>query len=426
MHKKFIKIKCGKLYDGINPVLQENMEVLIEGKKINAVGHNLPCPDDTELIDLSDTTITPGMIDAHVHPQFFHWKEIYDDVLFHSDGYRALATATCAKKTLQGGFTTIRSLGWWREAYELDVKHAIDKGYVEGSRLIVSSHFLCTPGSHGDMTQVVRSNPYLSDYLLSQYPTCGNGPDFFSGAVRREKKMGYDFIKIMATGGFATPYDTPEDIQFNDAELKAIIDTAKELDISITAHAYGPSLMQKLIGYGITGIEHGSMMDKETAKMFEDTGTYLVPTFTPLEDIIVLDEVSLAKKSPEFVKKMYKYQKRLREGREIIINSNIKLGYGTDVVSVYQNYECGLEYRTWLVHGMDPFRALEAATRVNAEICEIDDIVGTIQPGKLADIAGWKRDLLKDPDALRDCAFVMKEGKVYPTECRMNEQEKLD
>lgn len=414
-----IKIKCGKLYDGLKDTLQKDMEILVIGDRIEAVGHSLPVPEKTELIDLSNCTVTPGMIDAHVHPEFFDWKDVYTDTVYNSDGYRALATAATARKTLLGGFTTIRSLGWFREAYELDVKRAIDTGYIEGSRLVVSSHFLCTPGSHGDMTQEVRNNPYLSDYMMKEYPTCGNGADFFIGAVRREKKMGFDFLKIMATGGFATPNDDPDDIQLNDAEFKAIFDTAKEVKISVTAHAYAPRLMKKLIGFGITGIEHGSLMDKETAKMFEDSGTYLVPTFVPYDDAIHGDEKSMSQKSASFKKKLEKYQGSLRRGREIIGNSKIKLGYGTDMVAVHQNYESGWEYNAWLNSGMDPFRALEAATRNNAEICEISHLVGTIAPGKLADIAGWKRDLLKDPDALRDCAFVMKDGKVYQSESRI-------
>lgn len=422
MRDKFVKIKCGKLYDGLKPRLQEDMEILIEGKKINEVGHNLPCPENTEVIDLSNFSVTPGMIDAHVHTEYFHWKDVYADTIFNSDGYRTLAVATCAKRTLRGGFTTVRSLGWWRESYELDVKRAIEEGYVEGSRLVVSSHFLCTPGSHGDMTQVVRNNPYLSDYMMAQYPTCGNGADFFAGAVRREKKMGVDFLKIMATGGFATPNDDPEDIQLNDDEFKAIFDTAREVKISVTAHAYAPRLMKKLIGFGITGIEHGSLMDKETAKMFEDTDTYLVPTFMPYEDAIHPDSESIAQKSAEYQRKLGIYQKRLQEGREVIIGSKIKLGYGTDMVAVHNNHESGWEYYAWLTSGMDPFRALEAATKTNAEICEISDKVGTIEPGKYADISAWKRNLLTDPNALRDCAFVMKEGTVYSAESRMNEK----
>lgn len=421
MSSKFVKIKCGKLYDGLNASLHENMEILIEGAKIKEVGHNLSCPENTKTIDLPDLTVTPGMIDAHVHPQYFHWKDVYADTVYNSDGYRAIATAECARKTLMAGFTTIRSLGWFKEAYELDVKRAIDEGYISGSRMLVSSHFLCTTGSHGDMTQVVRNNPYLSDYMMDQYPTCGNGADFFVAAVRREKKMGADFLKIMATGGFATPNDDPDDIQLNDEEFKAIFDTAKEVKISTTAHAYGPRLMRKLISFGITGVEHGSLMDSETAKLFEDTGTYLVPTFMPYEDAIHPDPESISKKSPDYRRKLGIYQDRLQRGREIIINSKIKLGYGTDMVAVHNNYESGWEYNAWLNNGMDPFRALEAATRINAEICEISDKVGTIEPGKLADIAGWKRNLMKDPDALRDCSFVMKEGKLYTAESRINE-----
>ncbi|MEG2185527.1 MAG: amidohydrolase family protein [Cloacibacillus sp.] len=422
MEEKFVKVRCGKLYDGLKPELQKEVEILVEGKKISAVGHNLPAPENTEVIDLSNMTVTPGLIDAHMHTQYFHWKDVYADTVFNSDGYRTLAVATCARRTLLSGFTTIRSLGWWREAYELDVKRAIEEGYVEGSRLVVSSHFLCTPGSHGDMTQVVRQNPYLSDYMMNQYPTCGNGADFFRGAVRREKKMGCDFLKIMATGGFATPNDDPDDIQLCDEEFKAIFDTAKEVKISVTAHAYAPNLMKKLIGFGITGMEHGSLMDQETAKMFEDSGTYLVPTFMPYEDAIHPDEESMAKKSPAYNRKLHKYMKQLQEGRRIIIDSKIKLGYGTDMVAVHNNYESGWEYYAWLTNGVDPFRALQAATKNNAEICEVDDVTGTIEAGKFADFAGWKRDILHDPHALRDCSFVMKEGKIYPAVSRMDEE----
>ena len=419
MEKQY-KIKCGKLYDGINRCFQENMEILILGKKIAEVGRNLGTPEGTEIIDLSCMTVTPGMIDAHMHPQYFHWKDVYADTVYNSDGYRTLATAECMKKTLEGGFTTVRSCGWFREAYELDVKRAIEEGYIDGSRMVVSSHFLCTTGSHGDMTQVTRGNPYLSDYMMGQYPTCGNGADFFTAAVRREKKMGADFLKLMATGGFATPNDDPTDIQMSDEEFKAIFDTAKEVGISSTAHAYAPNLMQKLIGFGITGIEHGSLMDKQTVKMFEDTGTYLVPTFMPYEDAIHLDEESIAQKSAPYRNKLYKYQTRLQEGRELIIESKIKLGYGTDMISVHNNYESGWEYYAWHTNKVDPFRILEAATRINSEICEISDKVGTIEKGKFADIAGWKRDLLNDPNSLRDCSFVMKEGKEYKTKSHID------
>ena len=417
---KYTLIRCGKLYDGIHPTLAENKEILIEGKIIREVGEHLAYPEGTEILDLSALTVTPGMIDAHVHPEFFHYKDVGTvDTLLNSDGYRTLATYHTAEKSLYGGFTTIRTMGWWREAYELDVKRAINEGYLPGARLVVAPHFLGAPGSHGDMTQVARNNPPLMDHLQNCYPTTGSGADFFTNAVRREAKLGADFIKIMVTGGFSTPNDDPEDIQLNDEELAAIFTTAKSLKKPVTAHVYGPALMQKLMGFGITGMEHGSLMDEKTARMAEETGTYLVPTFTPFHDAVMGDEDSMQMKSPEFCRKLHKYQKRLQEGRAVTLASSIKLGYGTDIVTNYDSFDHGVEYRCWLESGADPFRALQAATKNNAEICGIDDIVGTVEPGKYADLAGWKRDLLTDPDALRDCGFVMKEGIVYPAESRL-------
>lgn len=416
MNVKWIKIKCGKMYDGLKPQLQENMEILIEGKYIKEIGHNLNCPEETEIIDLSDMTVTPGMIDAHVHPQFFDWRKVSEDTLFNAPGYRALATYHTAEKSLYGGFTTIRSVGWFTEAYELDVKRAINEGHLPGARLVVAPHLLGTTGSHGDMSQIIRNNPGLSDYIENNYPGMGNGADFFTAAVRREKKLGADFIKIMATGGFATPYDDPDDIQLNDAELKAIMDTARELKISVTAHVYGTRLMNKLLDLGINGMEHGSLMDKDTAKRFEATNTYLVPTFSAYQDIVYPDPINLGKKPITYQQKAEIYREKLQRGREVIIESNIKLGFGTDFVTVHNAYENGWEYSAWLNSGCDPFRALQAATKNNAEICEIDHFTGTLEIGKYADIAGWKRDLLKDTDALRDCSFVMKEGVRYQTQ----------
>lgn len=407
------KIICGKLYDGIQDKLQENMEILIDGAYIVDVAPTIQTGEACEVIDLSDKTVTPGMIDAHVHASFFDYNEIGNDTVYYSDGYRALAVAQCAKQTLAGGFTTIRHIGWFREDYSLDVKRAIEKGHLEGSRLVVAPHFLCAPGSHGDSTQKIATHPRLSQFLETLYPTMGSGAEFFRHAVRHEVKIGADFIKIMATGGFFTPNDSPEDKQLSDEELRAIMDTAKSLNIPVTAHAYTPDFIRTLANMGIDGIEHAAMIDEETARLLEEKDIYVVPTFCPYDEIVLLDEQKLAEKPIEFQKKLRHYRNRLVEGRKTLINSNIRLGYGTDLVTGYQNYECGREYSAWLRNGVSPFRALKAATATNAQILGIDDQVGTIQKGKLADIAAWNRDLLKDHLALLDCAFVMKEGKEY-------------
>lgn len=407
----YIKLICGKLYDGIHDELKENQEILIKDKYITEVGQDLETPEDCKIIDLSHLTVTPGMIDAHVHASFFDWREIDKDAVYYSDAMRALAVSECARRALAGGFTTIRHIGWFREDYSLDVKRAIDNGFLEGSRMIVAPHFLCAPGSHGDSTQKIATNPQLSRFMETCYPTMGSGAEFFRDAVRHEVKLGADFIKIMATGGFFTPNDSPEDKQLSYDELKSIIETAHSLNTTVTAHAYTSELVTIMAELGIDGIEHASLIDENTAKLLEEKDIYVVPTFCPYDEIVLLDEEKLAQKSPEFQRKLRYYRDNLVESREILKKSNLRLGYGTDLVVGYQNYECGREYSAWLRNGMDPFRTLKAATSVNADILGISDKVGTIEPGKYADIAAWRRDLLTDDKALLDCAFVMKEGK---------------
>ena len=418
MNRKYSHIRCGKLYDGLTEEWKSNQQILVEGDRIAAVGTSVPVPEGAEEIDLTDCQVTPGLIDAHMHMDFFDWHTIREEVYSSSEEAKTLAIARCAKKALQRGFTTVRHVGGITgKGYGvLDVKRAINAGYLEGSRIVAAPLFLCSPGSHGDLSQGFSRNPELSMLLQQQRTTLGNGKDFFTGAVREQIKYGSDFIKIMATGGFFTPNDTPIQQQLNDEELEAIIRTAHELGKKVTAHVYTPALMQKLIRFGIDGMEHGSLMDRETAAMFEENDLYLVPTFSPYEEAVHYDPEAIKDKQPEFRQKLELYKDALQAGREVICSSKIRLGYGTDFVANHQNYESGYEFSAWMKSGMDPFRALTAATRTNAGILELSEEIGSIEPGKSADISAWKRDIMHDPQALLDCAFVMKAGKIYETE----------
>ena len=418
MNSKFKRIRCGRLYDGVTEKWKTGWEILVEGDRIAAVGPSVPAPEGTEEIDLSACQVTPGLIDAHMHMDYFDWHTIREEVYTTSEESKTLAVARCAKKALVRGFTTVRHVGGITgNGYGvLDVKRAINAGYLEGARIVAAPMFLCSPGSHGDLSQGFSRNPELSALLQHQRTTLGNGKDFFVGAVREQVKYGSDFIKIMATGGFFTPNDTPVQQQLNDEELETIIRTVHELGKTVTAHVYTPALMQKLIRFGIDGMEHGSLMDRETAEMIEEKGLYLVPTFSPYEEAVHYDPEAIKNKQPEFRQKLELYKDALQAGREVICSSNIKLGYGTDFVANHQNYESGYEFMAWMNSGMDPFRALKAATRINAEIVGLSSEIGSIEPGKAADVAAWRRDIMHDPKALLDCAFVMKEGKVYEPE----------
>lgn len=412
-HRKIIK--CGKLFDGITERLMANMEIIVVNNIIEEVGQNLAVSRDTEVIDLSELTVTPGMIDAHVHLTFFEWQKKRQENIFNSPAYKTLAALYSAQKAMARGFTTIRHVGCSSfDGYgSIDVKRVINDGFFAGPRLVVAPMYLGVNGGPADHSQALKNNYQMARAMCECYPSIGSGADFFANAVREQQKLGADFIKIMVSGSFYSPDSSPDVIYFNDRELNSIIETAHSLNMQVTSHTYAAHAIQKLVKMGIDGIEHGALMDLETARLMEKSSTYLIPTFCPYDNIINDNIDDLAKQ--DFNLKLKRYAPRLKEGRKCIVESNIKLGYGTDIVSIHNNYDCGFEYSCWLRSGMDPYRTLKAATSVNADILKLDG-VGVIKPGNYADIAAWDKDILLDHEALLDCAFVMKDGVLFPTE----------
>lgn len=417
--EKLQYIKCGKLYDGLTDQLQEDVQILVEGNRIQAVGRGLPCPEGAEVIDLKDATVTPGLSDTHAHFNCFDWRKRRLETIYNNPVKVGMAFLYNARKSLSRGFTTIRTPGSNNDDGfgGVEARRLIDEGLFPGSRLFVAPHYICTANSHGDSSQYISSNPVVSDFLWSRYPGAACGADQVRDAVRRQIKYGADFIKIFPTGGFSTPNDGPEDQQLTDDELRAAIETAHDLGKRVTAHAYSNKLVEKIVNMGIDCVEHGALVDDpRILELMEKKGTHLVPTFCPYDEIIYGNEENILKQPPEMQTKLRHYAKRLAASRKNIVDSHLPLGYGTDIVSVHNCYDSGYEYKTWMKSGISPFRALRAATANNAQIMGKPGI-GAIAPGYYADIAAWKRDLLHDEDALLDCAFVMKDGVIYPTEC---------
>lgn len=411
-------IQCGRLFDGVQSDFQERVDILVEGGRIVKVGKDLPEKRRAQVIDLSNATVTPGMIDAHVHLSTFQWRQRGWESIYCSEAWKGMAVLYNAERALRRGFTTLRAVGCHcQDGYaSLDAKRVIAQGYFPGAELVVAPYYTGSVGGMADFTKAFSGNPRLANYLAAEYPGVGTGRDFFIASVREQAKMGADFIKLMANGGFMNPYGGPGDVQLTDEEYQAVISTAHQMRIPVTAHAYTPGMIQKLVAMGIDGIEHGSLMDEETAARMREKNVYLVPTMMQYDEIILMDEEKIQRREPkEFREKLRSYGPQLQAGREVIRGSGLRLGYGTDMCDAHPCYECGREYASWLKNGFDPFLALRAATSVNAEILRRNDI-GRIQPGMRADLAAWEGDLLADPEALMDCCFVMKKDVIYETE----------
>lgn len=413
MSEKVTLIKCGNLYDGIHDILQPDMQILVKGNRIEEIGKAVVCTADAEVIDLSGYTVTPGVMDAHVHPEIMDWHK---GLTYGDDTTAALACARNAEKSLHRGFTSIRAAGAFGCCGYVfhEVRNAINAGYYAGSRLVIAQG-TGTTGSHGDFSKMHHLPASLDCIFEKQHVGIGNGVDFFTASIRQQKKYGYDFVKIMATGGFATPGDSPIDQQLSDAELDAIMGTAHQNGMTVTAHAYFDGLIENLVNHGIDGIEHAACISKRVADLMTEKDVYVVPTFCPYQPVVYWNEEDMKKKSI-FAQQKYKiYREQFIESRKVLIDSDLRLGYGTDFVNTHYCYESGYEYKAWLESGIDPYRALRAATSNNADILGLKDC-GRLEAGKLADIVAWKRDVMTDPYALLDCAFVMKDGVVYEAE----------
>lgn len=411
-------IKCGKFFDGINQKLDEDVGILVEGKKIEEVGRDLACPEGAEIIDLSGYTVMPGLIDSHVHFEFGDSSTFNQFAITDSDEMKTLHTVRNCMTALKNGYTTIRTTGTAFQGFGcIDAKRAIDEGMFAAARLIVAPHALGIPGGHWDFSIFGgNTNPAVSEFLTQPY-AIGTGADDFKRLVRLQVKYGADFIKIMATGGFASPGDDPDELQLDEEELKAIIETAHASNKKVAAHAYGSVSIDRLLALGIDEIEHGTLMQKHTAEQMARQDVHYVPTLYSLVGDPE-DAEPQKPKPPAYQRKLDKYAAQLEESRgtviQLILDQKVTVGLGSDIVAGVQNVDSWKEFKCWRDLGIPALRTLVAATSDNAKIVGREDL-GVLAPGKIADISAWDSDILNDHNALQGshCTFVMKEGQRY-------------
>ena len=400
-------LHCGSLIDSKSNKAQSEMTIVVSVDKIIRIdkGYTAPGEGDT-VIDLKDKTVMPGLMDMHVHLEGESAPNTYMLRFTSNPGDVAFRSAHYARKTLMAGFTTVRDLGG--SGINISLRNAINKGITVGPRIYTAGKTIATTGGHGDPTNG-RSQELMGD----PGPREGvvNGPADCAKAVRQRYKNGADLIKITATGGVLSVAKDGSGPQFTDEELTAIIETARDYNMQIAAHAHGKEGMLRAVRAGVTSIEHGTLMDDEVMTAMKQMGTYYVPTITAGKSVeenakiegyypaaVVPKALAIGPKIQETFGKAYK--------------AGVNIAFGTDA-GVFNHGENGREFGYMVEAGMPAMESIKSATIVTAQMLGISDKLGSIEAGKIADIVAVPGNPLEDIAVMTQVSFVMKEGKVY-------------
>ena len=403
-------LKCGRLIDVETQTVLVRQLVTIESQRISSVRSGYQYEGDAQVIDLSEYTCLPGLIDMHVHLMVALSAAYELEKITLGAPDLALLAAWNAELTLMAGFTTVRDLGD-RSGVTVALRKAIAKGMVTGPRVFTSGMPLSSTGGHDDPT-----NGYRAGLQRDPGPVEGiiNSAADARKAVRQRYKNGVDLIKISSTGGVLSQAKSGQNSQLFKDELEAIVATANAYGYRVAAHAHGVEGMQLAIRAGVASIEHGSLMDTDTMRLMKKYGTYLVPTILAGE--FVTQKARVEGYFPEIVRpKAAEIGPKMQATFGRAYKAGVKIAFGTDT-GVSAHGDNAQEFALMVAAGMPPMEAIVSATKSAADLLGESDRLGSISVGKYADVVAVKGNPIDDITLLENIGFVMKNGKIYKAE----------